>query len=119
MKMTTGQRAALIIQGRIGPMPARGTLAFERWICLQNAGRIYLSHVWDCPCCNPEGLPPERLTTQHCHRAEMFFTEAMIYRAAYLSEVGTIQTSKVHKNWRPRLNLEAKATSHLGPLIRA
>ena len=119
MKMKTGQRAALLIQGRMGSIPARGTIAYERWVCAQHAGRIYVSHVWDCPACNPEGLPPERLTSQHCHRAEMFFTEALVYRAALAQETGAVECSKIHKNWAPNRGPKVYNTTHLEPLIRA
>jgi len=119
MKLTTGQRAAMLIQGRLGEIPLRGTMAFERWICAQHAGRVYLTHVWDCQVCNPEGLPPERLTTQHCHRGDLFFTEAMIYRSALVAETGGVSRSRIHKKWSSSGATDAVTSGHLAPLIRA
>jgi hypothetical protein len=117
MKWTTGQRAAILIQGRLGRMPRRGTAAYSPWICAQQSGRVYLSHVWDCPQCNPFAVPPEHTTTVPCHRAESFFTEAMVYRSAYAAMSPTPTPSRIHKNWRP--TLRATPTGHLSVLIRA
>ena len=119
MKLNTGQRAALLIQARMGTIPDRGTIAYERWLCAQNAGRIYISHVWDCPVCNPEGLPPERLKTLPCHRADLFYTEAMVYRSALQAEVSSDNRAKIHKKWTPKGGPNVFASGHLAPLIRA
>jgi hypothetical protein len=98
MFTSTKWRATLIAQARYTEVPAVGTIEMERWLCAQHAGRSFLSHAWDCPKCNPEGLPPESITTRSCSEGEALFRTFL----GYAEEVGLQKKksgakSRVHK----------------------
>ena len=98
MFTSTKWRASLISQSRYTDVPEAGTAEMEKWLVAQHSGRNFIAHVWDCPKCNPNHLPPESLNSRACSIGEALFGKFL----AQADELGlhkrkSVAKSRVHK----------------------
>jgi hypothetical protein len=98
MFTTTRWRATAIAKARYTEVPEAGTPEMDRWLFTQHAGRAFLSHVWDCPRCNPNRMPPETLKSRACAHGEALFGDFLRFAEAIeQTALKPLKTNRIRK----------------------